>query len=166
MSDLKTITIHGEAFEVPAPYQAGHTVSEIEASVLNQVRAENIANNFRAKIRAALDSDDPGNAVGELRDEFTEYAAAYEFTAAGVRRAATPVDPVAKEAMKIARQIVVAKIKEDKGMTLKKYLESDPKHQELFDANVEKVAENAKVVALAKKRVKEAAEIASIELAE
>ena len=44
---MKTISISGQAFDVSTPYAAGHTLTEAEAKVLNQTRAENIGNNFR-----------------------------------------------------------------------------------------------------------------------
>ena len=53
MAESKTINIYDEEFTVSTPYAEGHVITAAEAKALNQVRAENIANNFRAKIKAA-----------------------------------------------------------------------------------------------------------------
>ena len=49
----KEITIAGIDFTISAPYAAGQVMSDAEAAALNQVRAENIGNNFRATINKA-----------------------------------------------------------------------------------------------------------------
>lgn len=111
-------TVQGLTFNMPQPYAAGdHQLTEGEASQLNQVLAENLRNNFAAKIRAKIDAYKTANKVpedqevgvdvldkDELDNEFAEYATKYEF---GVRQAGTsgpkaPADPVGKEAFKIA----------------------------------------------------------------
>lgn len=124
------LTIQGLTFQYSTPYVPGPVeLTEGEASTLNQVRGENIRNNFASTIRKARESayrqanslkeDDkipegaelpPAEMTEELRTAFAEYDAEYEF---GVRKASTgprvPVDPVEREAYRIATdQIKVA----------------------------------------------------------
>lgn len=118
-----TITIQGLDFDVGAPYAAGHVVNENEANALNQTRAENIRNNFASRIKkeverlkvadsTQLDLDAPTGENGDqpsLNAQFAAYVGdgegAYQF---GVRPASSrePVDPVQKEALVLARQIL------------------------------------------------------------
>lgn len=110
------ITIAGLPFQYPRPYEAGHTLTEGEASALNQVFGENLRNNYAQKIRGMLEEHKKANNIPEdeelsagvldkdtLDSEFAEYAAKYEF---GVRQAGSgpraPADPVGKEAHRIA----------------------------------------------------------------
>lgn len=117
----REITIQGLTFEVPQPYAAGaHELTEGEASTLNQTLAENIRNNYAAKIRAHVEEYRKANnrpedeEIGsdvldkeQLDAELAEFASKYEF---GVRQSSgtprTPADPVLKEAHSIARDRV------------------------------------------------------------
>jgi hypothetical protein len=102
---LQEITIQGISFTIPAPYFAGYVVTAAEAAALNQTYAENLRNNFAKSVKAAAEADAQVD-VETLQAQLTEYAATYEFQ--GRRRSvATPVDPVAREAYKIAKQAVV-----------------------------------------------------------
>lgn len=93
-------TINGLEFDISAPYTEGHTISAIEARVLNQTRAENIGNNARAKIKEMQE----GNlSEDEIREYVSEVDQNYVFTAAGVS-ASRKLDPVEREAVKIARE--------------------------------------------------------------
>jgi hypothetical protein len=97
--------------QVPQPYTAGATtLSEGEASALNQIVAENLSNNLRAKIvEGQIDGE--GKPTGEAHTDTTaqalvdEYLAEYEL---GVRRAGSGeprvTDPVEREARRIARE--------------------------------------------------------------
>lgn len=114
---VTSITIQGLEFTAPQPYRAGpYELSEGEASALNQTLAENLRNNFAGRVKAAKDEYRKANGLGEdddvpvsgldieaLQEEFDKYADEYEF---GVRRAGggtrTPVDPVEREAHRIA----------------------------------------------------------------
>lgn len=145
---MKTISISGEAFEVSAPYAAGHTLNEAEAKVLNQTRAENIGNNFRADVKKALESGDPA-AIATVRSALAEYDSAYQFS---MTQARTPIDPIEAEAFKIAKEVVKARIAEKFGLTLKKYNEIEG-NEAKYEAAVEKVAGQEDTLKLAKKRV-------------
>lgn len=144
---MKTISISGEAFEVSAPYVPGHVLNEAEAKVLNQTRAENIGNNFRAAVKKALET---GN-LAEVKAQIAEYDSKYEFS---MTQARTPIDPIEAEAIKIAKEVVKTRIAEKTGLTVKKYLEIEG-NEAKYEAAVEKVAGQEDTLKLAKKRVNE-----------
>lgn len=109
---LNDRTIAGFSVKVPAPYAAGsHTLTDGEASALNQTIAENISNNLRKKLEEGHTEGEGENATtrpfteAEAQDLVNSYVADYEV---GVRRAgsgeARVTDPVEREARKIARQ--------------------------------------------------------------
>lgn len=96
------LTIQGIAFKARAPYAAGHPLTEIEAAVLNQCRADNLRNNFAKTVKAYKDN---GSAEGPaqleaLRAKFTEYDASYTF------HAPSSTDPIDTEARRIAIALV------------------------------------------------------------
>jgi hypothetical protein len=144
---MKTISISGETFEVSAPYLAGHILTEAEAKVLNQTRAENIGNNFRADVKKALAE----GTLDLVRAAITKYDAEYQFSMSTARQ---PIDPIEAEAFKIAKEVVKVRIAEAKGLTVKKYLEIEG-NEAKYEAAVEKVAMQEDTIKLAKKRVSE-----------
>ena len=110
MPEAKTKVIDGDTYIISQPYEAGHVITEIEARVLNQTRAENIGNNVRAKLKEIKEGAE-ANGLSEkkltaaLEAAVAELDAAYEFTAAATRSAAK-LDPVEKEARKQARELL------------------------------------------------------------
>lgn len=101
--NTQEITIQGQTFKAPAPYAEGHTINAAEASVLNQTLAENLRNNFAAKMkRAAEDKENPKILTQE---DFDKYAQEYKF---GVRPIGTrtPTDPVRAEAERLAKAAI------------------------------------------------------------
>lgn len=110
MDNLATqeVTIQGIVFAAPAPYEAGHEITDNEAKTLNQVMAENLRNNFASKVKEAKEkAGDAGiseDTIAALRAAFDEYAAKYEFS--GKRQARAVLDPVTREAQKIAKQTI------------------------------------------------------------
>ena len=157
MADSKTISIYGQELAVPQPYAAGHTLTEIEAKVLNQTFAENIANNQRKNIKAALDGGEGAPTLAEAIAGFNEYAASYAFTeaAAGGGGRKSTMTPLEKEARKIATALVMKHLK-DSG---RKKSDVDA---EAFAAQVAQLAEDEKVLKIAKRRVKENEELAEL----
>ena len=150
MPEAKTKTINGVAFEISQPYEEGHTISAIEARVLNQTRAENIGNNIRAKLK---EMQDAGNSEDDLRAAVAELDGTYTFTASGTR-AAAKLDPYEKEAVKIAREMLKLHLAQDG----RKLTEApDGYTQEEWDekvaAEVERIAALDDVVKQAKKEV-------------
>lgn len=129
----RNVIIQGTEFNLPEPFAAGHVLTEGEASAMNQLFAENIGNNFRAKIKAAKDGVE--GAVMPTQEDLDTYAADYEF---GVRQSAgprTPVDPIEKEMHKLASEAVKRSM-EAKGIKLKAV------GQEKFNEKVESVLAN------------------------
>ena len=126
-----SITIQGLQFEVAQPYKAGHPLTEGEASQLNQVRAENIRNNFALTIRKAIEEHRKANNLDEnveltsavldkddLDDKLSKYDDDYIMgVRAGASGPRTPVDPVQREAWRIAHEKVKAALKK-KGITI------------------------------------------------
>lgn len=145
----KTITIAGNQFDVSVPYTEGHTCTAAEAKALNQVRAENIRNNCAKAVKQAVEE---GKANGEIAKMVSAYDADYVFTLASAGGGRS-VDPVEKEAKSLARGAIKTKL-EKEGRKLK-----DIDKEKLAEA-IERVAGDPKIVALAKKNVKQRAELA------
>lgn len=106
----KTTIIAGETFEISTPFVEGHVLTAGEAHHLNQTRVENIRNNSAKSIKAALETGDPKK-LAEARAAVIAYDAEYVFSVGGARGEAAPkLDPVEREARKIAKQIVSAEL--------------------------------------------------------
>ncbi len=132
-----TITIQGIQFSVPAPFVEGHTLRSNEAEVLNQTYAENIRNNFAAKVKLAL-SDEAELDPNALQIQLNAYIETYDF---GIRRGSgggAVRDPVATEARKMAADAVRNALKK-KGLTVKEV--GKDKLKELVDGVYTKNAE-------------------------
>jgi len=150
MTETKTKMIEGRNFEISQPYVEGHVLSAIEARVLNQTRAENIGNNVRAKLKEAIDV---GKSDDELAAMVAEVDANYVFTAAGTR-AAAKLDPVEREARKIARE----QLRSYLALTGRKIGvppegETEESWEEKVEAELDRVAALDNVVEAARKEV-------------
>jgi hypothetical protein len=154
MSESKEITIAGHEFVVSQPYAEGHTLTEAEAKALNQVRAENIRNNFAAKVKAAF-SGEPvkeGHPTSEtIADAIATYDAAYQFTLASVGGGKRPTDPTEIEALSIARSMFSDYVKSKK-TTVKAVKEKIG--DDAYNSKVAEIAAREEVVKEAKRRVK------------
>ena len=109
------LTIEGVKLSAIAPYNAGHVLTEAEASVLNQTFRENLRNNLATKISTMVtEAEKAGSAVNvdAAQAALDEYTASYEF---GVRKpgagGARVMDPVEREARAIARSKITEKVK-------------------------------------------------------
>jgi len=150
------------SIQVPQPYAAGpHTLTEGEASALNQTVAENLSNNLRAKVlagRPAIEAgtnEDGSKRKAEPARRYTQeevqaladsYLTDYEI---GVRRSGSGepriTDPVEREARKIARQRAVDYVKENGGKPAD--FDMAPITDAIFQANKDLLmAEGAKIV--------------------
>lgn len=143
-------TINGMEFEISQPYSEGHQCTAAEAKALNQTRSENIGNNARAKIKEMLDKGAPDQ---EIIDYVAALDAKYEFTLAGVS-ASRKLDPVEKEANKIAREL----LKEHLATTGRKLTVTpdgmtDDEWEDKVAAEIERIASDEQVVKAAKKNV-------------
>jgi hypothetical protein len=96
------ITIQGKSFNVPLRYQAGHVLTDGEASALNQTLHENLRNNFAKKV---AEGDEAGLPQETLQQQLDDYANDYQF---GVRSGGGGFrgDPVMTLAMNMARELV------------------------------------------------------------
>lgn len=152
-------TIAGETFQVAKPFAEGAslTLTAGLASTLNQVFAENVRNNFAAKVKAAKEAG--AFDLAAFQGQLDTYMGEYEF---GVRRGGggRTSDPVAKEALSIVRDLVKAAYAK-KGATVSDK-DVTAKAKELL-ANVED-PKIAAVLKEAKRRVSTAASIASEDL--
>lgn len=100
--NTQPVMIQGTIFTIAAPYAEGHALNANEAAALNQLRAENIRNNFAARMKKALDEKEAPLGQPDL----DAYDAVYQF---GVRGASkVPADPIEKEAWKLAETAVKA----------------------------------------------------------
>lgn len=113
-----TLTIQGLIFPLRIPYAEGHVLLANEAAALNNLRGENLRNNFAAKIKTILEpKDGPKRVVADLTDEektslLTDFVA-YDttYTLSGKRTAKAPVDPVEREATRMAKEMVEAALR-------------------------------------------------------
>lgn len=168
---MSVTTIQGHEFDLgAAKFAEGHTCSANEANALNQVRLENIRNNTAARIKkAAADQKIEPSAVnldttmvteGEesisLRESIQRYADNYEFGARAVARA-EPIDPVDREAERIAKEAIRA------ALSAKKVKVKDLPEGK-FEEAVEAYAARPEVRKEAERRVKQRANIGAGEL--
>ena len=127
--NTQAVTIQGKNFNIPAPYAEGHALTAAEASAVNQLYAENIRNNFAAKIKKAEEEkkDAPGQA------ELDSYCSTYQF---GFRSAGQPkLDPITSEARKLAKVAVTDSLKK-KNVKIKDMEEGQ--FEALIDGAIEK----------------------------
>lgn len=153
----RELTIQELTFAAPTPYTEGHVLTANEALALNQTLLENLRNNFASTVKAAREeAATNGGVVDEeaLQVKFDEYAAEYEF---GARRigARSSVDPVEREAIKIAVANINSQLKKQK---IDKDTISDERFDELVKAVLERYkdkifAEAKELVEARKKRV-------------
>ena len=151
----REVTIGGVLVEVSQPYAEGQTINAAEAKALNQTRTENISNALRKKIQElAVDGEFSPEALSQAAALVAEYDKSYEFTLASVGGGRRSVDPLEKECIAIARQAISAELKKQ-GVKIKDLPEGK------MDEFIEQYKDNEKIVALAKKRLKERESLAS-----
>lgn len=161
-----TITIQGHEFDFgPAAFAEGHVCTANEANALSQVRLENIRNNTASRIKKAAEEQKievgavnldttmvtVGDQTVSLRQSITDYADNYVFGARAVRTA-EPIDPIDREADKIARDAIRS------ALAAKKVKVKDLPEGK-FDEAVEAYAARDDVRAEAKRRVNQRAKI-------
>ncbi len=133
------ITVQGLVLPARQIFEEGHTLSAVEAGVMNQTRDENLRNNYAAKIKASMKEakvDRVENLTDEMKKDlvakFPTFEEAYEF---GSRGGAREVDPVRKQAMLFAKESV-KKALQNKGHKLSEV--GPDKIQEMAEAAVDK----------------------------
>lgn len=162
MAEPKTLTIKDVEFTVSQPFDEGHTCTAAEAKALNQVRKENLSNNFRKRVDEHLTNGTPS--LAELQEEFAKLDAEYIFTIANVGGGTRRLDPVEREARSIARDLIKAELaKANRRLSDVPEGQTEEEWKDALEAEVDRVASLDVVVAQAKKVVKArsgAAEIA------
>lgn len=155
--------------EVPLPYSPGPTtLTTGEASSLNQVLAENIGNNLRVQIVEGQ-RDAEGNITGphdeaSVQALVNSYIADYEM---GVRKAGTGpriVDPVEREARKLARTAAIGFVK-SQGLR-QKDVEMAPIIAQIFATNEKIFMTEAKKVVAAQNKSVDNIEFEDVEIVE
>lgn len=161
MPDNKDKLIDGEKFSITQPYAEGHVITAAEAKALNQTRSENIGNNLREAVKAAkLKRDaatdaDPTDFNG-LADMVAKYDAEYTFAMGGSGVSTRKLDPIEREAKKIADETIKAHLaKTGRKISVTPEGETDESWSEKIDAQRDKLMTADNVVKLAKKRVAE-----------
>lgn len=156
--------------QVPQPYAAGpRELTEGEANALNQIVAENLSNNLRAKIvEGQVSGEGESRTITPYDDASAqtlvdEYLAEYEL---GVRRTGTGerqvTDPVEREARKIAREKAKAYIKEQGGKPTDYDL--GPIVDAIFEANRDVLMKEGKKIVDAANKVSGGLDLGGIQL--
>lgn len=156
MADTATAKILNWEINVPQPYGEGHTISAIEAKVLNQTFRENVCNNVRREFKKLKDGAEDAMSVADVIAYATKYANEYEFTEAS-STGRSSMTPLEKEAKKVATAVVVQKLA--KQGKKRKDIE-----KEVFDANVARFAETEQVLKLAQANLKKQESLVENEL--
>lgn len=101
---------HNVHVTVAQPYAEGHVLNAVEADKFNNVFADSIRTAIMAKLKKMVEAE--GFDAATVSAHFQTYANSYEFS---TRSAKEPVDPVEKEAHKIAKGLVLASIRNKGG---------------------------------------------------
>lgn len=154
----RSITIQGIDFTIPQPYNAGHVLTENEARHLNQTYAENVRNNFAKTVKASLDGVEGAVPQADLVAALAEYTSKYSLDsvrAVGTSTARS-LDPVEKEALSLAKDIVKSALeKQGRKLTPPKEASDEDKaaYKDSIQAKIEEIASREEVIAAAKKNV-------------
>lgn len=150
MPEPKLKTIDGTQFLISQPYEPGHVINEAEARALNQTRSENVGNNVRAKLKEMKEANESEQA---LADYVASYDAEYILTLGAVS-ATRKLDPVEKEAQRIARELLKNHLAETgRKLTVAPEGETEESWKEKVQEQVDSIAENEEVIKIAKKNV-------------
>lgn len=142
-------------FPITLPYEAGHTLNDHEAAMLNQLRIENISNQVRKKVQAIKDAKDE-NGNFNLQAALDLVAAAdanYDMSQARVASTRTSVAPLEREIEKVAKDQLRAVIsaKHGSAVSVAKYKEANPAN---YEDLMEQLRGNQKVIAIATERLR------------
>lgn len=148
--ETKPKVINGQSFDISQPYQAGHTLTELEAKVLNQTRSENIGNNVRAKVK---EMQDAGASEADIAAHVASVDAEYVFRSVseGTR---TSRDPYETEARKLAREILKDFLAESgRKLTVAPTGMTDEEWKDKVEAETDRIASLDDVLKAARKNV-------------
>jgi cbb3-type cytochrome oxidase cytochrome c subunit len=145
----KEFTIKGHKFVIEVPYAEGHVLTANEAATLNQTFVENIRNNQAKVVETGLAE---GKTVEDLQAVIADFASKYTFGAGRSTTNSTPRDPVAAAAVRIARSVLTAALKEKK-VDVKTF------DKDKFEALVAQIASKPEVIEKAREQVAQKAEV-------
>lgn len=160
-----------EGFSASQPYAEGHVVTAAEAKALNQLRKENLSNNFRSVVAAYKEGVETGQFAegvptteADLLNAFAALDNDYQFTLASVS-AARKLDPVERKARTLARTIVKDNLAEQ-GYKMTEPAEgyTDDEWKDFIEEQIDAVAQMEEVVASAKASVKAEQKSAGLKL--
>jgi len=155
MPETRPKVINGISFDIIQPYAAGHVLTEIEAKVLNQTRAENVGNNVRQRVKDMIDGTDTVAQADEatIRAYVAEFDAGYEFRTAS-EGAGKSRDPYEVEARKLARDLLKEHLAASgRKITVTPEGVTDDEWKEKVDTEIDRIASLPNVLAAAKKTV-------------
>ncbi len=139
-----SVIIQGKNFDIPRPFGEGYVCTGSDAGVLNQTLAENTRNNWAERVKKELEAETFDQV--KVQAEIDQYLEEYEF---GVRRGRGPADPVEREALNIAKEIVRKAIRE------KGYKLGDIETDDINRLAEQVIADNPDVTKEAKRRVEQ-----------
>ncbi len=139
-----SVFVQGKNFDIPKPFAEGYVCTASDAGVLNQTLGENTRNNWAERVKKEVEAGTFDQA--KMQAEIDEYLEGYEF---GVRRGRGPADPVEREALNIAKDIVRKAIRE------KGYKLGDIESDEINRLAESVIADNPDVAKEAKRRVEQ-----------
>lgn len=150
-------------FVVGQPFDEGHVCTAAEAKALNQIRAENIGNNWRSRVQATIAGEKDALSENDLRQAFAKYDDEYVITVGSVGSGKAQLTPLERECRRIAKGLVIAQLAKtsEAHPNGRKQKDIDP---EAFEAQIARFAEHEQVLKLAKKNLKEQENLANINL--
>ncbi len=148
-----SVIVQGKNFDIPRPFNEGYVCTGPDAGVLNQTLAENTRNNWADRVKKEVEAETFDQ--GKMQAEIDEYLEGYEF---GVRRGRGPSDPVEREALNIAKEIVKKAIRE-KGFKL-----GDIETEDINRLAEQVIADSPDVTKEAKRRVEQRSKLTAGEL--
>lgn len=151
----KSLTIAGESFTVNLPYAEGHTLTAVEAKALNQTRCENIRNNLAKQVKDLKEAGNFDQAA--FQKVVSEYDSNYTFATPSAGGGRKTMDPVEKEARKLAREMIKAAL-ERQGTKI------GDVDKDALAAKIDEVADMPDVVKEAKAVVAKRTKLAELDL--
>lgn len=160
---LRKKLIDGETFEINAPYEAGHTINEAEAKVLNQTRAENIGNNVRTKVKELKAAGDTAAMLAHVASVDAEYV----FTLSNAGEGRKTLDPIEREARNIAKDVIKQHLaKTGRKISVAPDGETKDSWAEKIEGQIEALVTRQDIVKLAKDNVNKRGKVIDAALAE
>ncbi len=145
--------IQGKSFFIPRPFGEGHQCSAGDANVLCQTLSENTRNAFNSRVKDAVDNETFDHNV--MQAAIDEWLEDYEF---GIRRGRGPVDPVEREKLNMAKDIVRQALRE------RDYKIADIAPEEITRLAEDVIKSNPDIAKEAKRRVDQRAKLTSSEV--